>query len=203
MSNRNRHNGRMAIALSVFVAGMVGVSFAAVPLYQLFCQVTGYGGTPKTDVAQASAAVSERVITVRFAANTNGKLPWRFKPVERKMTVRLGEPNLAFYRASNLSTEKVTGTALFNVAPYKAGPFFSKIDCFCFTEQTLGAGETVDMPIQFFVDPEIFTDPDTKDLKEITLSYTFYPSESEGKKTNPAKSAAAIDDAAVNEPGKS
>ena len=205
MTDRTRRNGRMAMALGVFVAGMVGVSFAAVPLYQLFCQVTGYGGTPKTDVAAAPAEVSDRVITVRFDANTNSKLAWRFRPVARKMTVRLGEPNLAYYRARNLSAEKLTGTALFNVTPFKAGPFFAKIDCFCFTEQTLRAGESVDMPVQFYVDPEIFSDPDTKDLKEITLSYTFYPSDAEAGDEDPkraAKSAEGTGQAAPKQPGK-
>lgn len=203
MIKRSRNNGRMAMALAAFVAVMVGVSFAAVPLYQLFCQVTGYGGTPKINVAEAPAVISDRVITVRFDANTNPKLPWRFKPVERKMTVRLGESNLAFYRARNLSTEKVTGTALFNVAPFKAGPFFSKIDCFCFTEQTLRAGESIDMPIQFFVDPEIFSHPDTKDLKEITLSYTFYRSESETDDKDEAHAkTSAVSEARPEQPNK-
>jgi cytochrome c oxidase assembly protein subunit 11 len=156
---------------------MVGVSFASVPLYRLFCQVTGYGGTPNVVAASPAMTVSDAVITVRFDANTMHSLPWKFKPVVRKMTVRLGEANVAFYRARNLGTEPVRGTAVFNVIPFKAGPFFSKIECFCFSEQTLQAGESVDLPVQFFVDPGIALDPDTRDLKEITLSYTFYRSD--------------------------
>jgi len=174
MQRMRARNGRMAFGLFVFVAGMVGLSFASVPLYRLFCQVTGYGGTPKTvDVAQ-STRVSERTIKVRFDANTNPKLPWRFKPQQKEVEVRLGEEVLAFYEASNLSDTTTTGTATFNVTPFKVAPYFSKIDCFCFTEQSLEAGQSVPMPVQFYVDPEIFDDPGTKEVKTITLSYTFH-----------------------------
>jgi len=174
MQRMRARNGRMAFGLAVFVAGMVGLSFASVPLYRLFCQVTGYGGTPKTvDVAQ-STRVSDRTIKVRFDANTNPKLPWRFKPQQREVEVRLGEEVLAFYEARNLSETTTTGTATFNVTPFKAAPYFSKIDCFCFTEQSLEAGQSVPMPVQFYVDPEIFDDPGTKEVKTITLSYTFH-----------------------------
>jgi len=176
----------MAMGLTLFAAGMVGLSFASVPLYQLFCQVTGYGGTPKIGAA-ATAKVSNRTITIRFDANTNRDIPWRFKPVANKMVVRLGEPNLAYYRARNKSDENVTGTAMFNVTPFKASPYFSKIDCFCFTEQTLKAGESVDMPVQFFVDPAIYEDPNTKSIKEITLSYTFYRAETDKESGDKAK----------------
>lgn len=178
-------NRRAALMLSVFVAGMVGLAFASVPLYQLFCQVTGYGGTPRIERAGNQGGVSERKIEVRFDANTNPHLPWRFKPVQHKLTVKLGEAKLAFYEARNNSKETITGTAVFNVTPYKAAPYFSKIDCFCFTEQTLKPGQTVDMPVEFFVDPEIFTDPNTKDVHAITLSYTFYRSESETEAKRP------------------
>jgi cytochrome c oxidase assembly protein subunit 11 len=177
MASTQSKNRRAALMLSVFAAGMVGVAFASVPLYQLFCQVTGYGGTPKIDVAGDSRVVSDRVIDVRFDANINKGMPWRFKPVQNKLTVKLGEANLAFYRARNTSDETITGTAVFNVTPHKVAPYFSKIDCFCFSEQTLKPGAGVDLPVEFYVDPEIFTDPTTKEVRAITLSYTFYRSE--------------------------
>ncbi len=197
MASTQTKNRRAALMLSVFAAGMVGLAFASVPLYQLFCQVTGYGGTPQINAA-ASDVVSEQLIDVRFDANTNNSLPWKFKPVQNKMTVKLGEAKLAFYQARNTSDETITGTAVFNVTPHKAGPYFSKIDCFCFTEQTLKPGQAIDMPVEFYVDPEIFTNPNTKDVKAITLSYTFYRSEDEkstddptGKPKTAARAAAA------------
>ena len=156
---------------------MVGLAYASVPLYQLFCEVTGYGGTI-TQKAANPAKITNQVIAIRFDANTNKKLPWSFKPVQKRMTVRLGEPNLAFYKAQNLGNALVTGTASFNVTPFKAGEYFSKIECFCFTDQTLEPGEVAEMPVQFFVDPKIFSDPDTRDVKTITLSYTFYRAKS-------------------------
>ena len=125
--------------------------------------------------------ISDKKISIRFDANTNPKLPWKFKAAQTEMTVKLGEQTFAFYEAQNLDRKDVTGTAVFNVTPLKAGPYFSKIECFCFTEQTLTAGQRVDMPVQFFVDPEIFTNPDTKDVNTVTLSYTFYPAEPEEK----------------------
>ena len=129
----------------------------------------------------------DKKIAIRFDANTNPKLPWKFKAAQTEMKVKLGEQTLAFYEAQNLGGVAVTGTAVFNVTPLKAGPYFSKIECFCFTEQTLTAGQRVDMPVQFFVDPEILSDPDTKDVNTITLSYTFYPSKSEDKSVNTVK----------------
>jgi cytochrome c oxidase assembly protein subunit 11 len=177
MASTQTKNRRAALMLSVFAAGMVGLAFASVPLYQLFCQVTGYGGTPNINLAGTSQVVSDRVIDVRFDANTNKGLPWRFKPVQNKLTVKLGESNLAFYRARNTSDETITGTAVFNVTPHKVASYFSKIDCFCFTEQTLKPGAVADLPVEFYVDPEIFSDPTTKEVKAITLSYTFYRSE--------------------------
>lgn len=197
MASTQTKNRRAALMLSVFAAGMVGLAFASVPLYQLFCQVTGYGGTPNIKVAGAER-VSERVIDVRFDANTNKGLPWKFKPVQTKLTVKLGEAKLAFYEARNTSDETITGTAVFNVTPHKAGPYFSKIDCFCFTEQTLKPGQSVDMPVEFFVDPEIFTDPNTKDVQAITLSYTFYRTEDEADSEDKSKTAAR-DAAAKND----
>jgi len=185
MASTKTKNRCAALMLSVFVAGMVGLAFASVPLYKLFCQVTGYGGTPRIERAGNQGAVSDRMIEVRFDANTNPQLPWRFKPVQHKLTVKLGEAKLAFYEARNNSDKTVSGQAIFNVTPYKAAPYFSKIDCFCFTEQTLKPGESVDMPVEFYVDPEIFTDPNTKDVRAITLSYTFYPLESESEAKSP------------------
>jgi cytochrome c oxidase assembly protein subunit 11 len=183
MSRRGQHNGRMAFMLFAFVGGMVGLSFASVPLYRLFCQVTGYGGTPKIVAESDAPATSERTITVRFDANTNPKLPWRFKPVQKEMTVRMGEQALAFYEAESLSDIKTLGQATYNVTPFKVGAYFNKIDCFCFDEQALAPGQTVSMPVQFFVDPEIFDDPTTKEVKTITLSYTFFKVKDEGTET--------------------
>ena len=168
-----RRNAATAAALLGIVVVMGGLAYASVPLYRWFCQVTGFGGT--TQVA-ASAPVErhERSVTVRFNADVNSALSWRFQPVERRVTVRLGEVRLAFYRAENLGDGPVTGTATFNVTPAKAGPYFSKLDCFCFTEQTLAAGESVDMPVSFFVDPELAEDRNLDDVTTITLSYTFF-----------------------------
>ena len=180
MAIRKKSNGKLALALAGFVASMVGVAYASVPLYELFCQVTGYGGTPQVAVA-APGPLSNEKITIQFDANTNPKLPWKFEAARREITVRPGEQALAFYEARNLGGESVTGTAVYNVTPLKAGAYFSKIQCFCFTEQTLTAGQRVDMPVQFFVDPEILSDPDTKDVNTITLSYTFYPSKPDEK----------------------
>ena len=172
-TNRNRWT---AAALFGLAGGMVGLSFAAVPLYQLFCQVTGYGGT--TQVAKVSdlpAQMSKRTITVSFDTNVARGLPWRFRPEQGKVVVHAGEEKLALFEATNTSDAIITGTASFNVTPYKAGPYFSKIECFCFTEQELKPGQRVDMPVQFFIDPEILTDPNTQDVTDIVLSYTFHP----------------------------
>ncbi len=168
-----RRNARTGVVLAGIVAGMVGLSFASVPLYRLFCQVTGYGGTTQI-AAAAPGAVSERVIKVRFNADTAPDLPWSFKPVQREITLKVGESGLAYYRARNLATEAVTGTSTFNVTPLKAGRYFSKVQCFCFDEQRLEAGQELDMAVSFFVDPEILTDRNLDEVKTITLSYTFF-----------------------------
>ncbi len=166
-------NGALAIVLFGVVAGMVGLSFAAVPLYRLFCQVTGFGGT--TQVAEAAPAqMGERIFTVRFNADLSRGMPWRFQPKQREMTVRVGEPGLAFFVAENLAKTPITGTATFNVTPLKVGPYFSKVDCFCFEEQRLAPAERVDMGVSFFVDPAILEDRRMDDVKTITLSYTFF-----------------------------
>ncbi len=163
----------MALALVGLVGGMAGLAYASVPLYQWFCQVTGFAGTPRI-AAAAPDRVIDRVITVRFNSDVNSALPWRFQPVQRAIDVRLGERVLAFYAAENTGGETVTGTATFNVTPAKAGAYFNKIDCFCFTEQTLEAGQSARLPVSFFVDPELAGDRNLDDLTTITLSYTFF-----------------------------
>ena len=161
-----------------FVAGMVGLTYASVPLYELFCRVTGYGGTTqRADVAPVER--SSRKMAIEFDANINGDLAWDFVPVQRRVNVQVGEERLAFYRATNVSNQPIVGTATFNVAPLKAGPYFSKIDCFCFEEQRLEPGQSVDMPVSFFVDPEIDDDPNLREVKTITLSYTFFESKAD------------------------
>ena len=156
---------------------MMGSLTAASPtLYSIFCQVTGYGGTTQRAIAP-STTVLDNIVTVRFDANVSPHLPWKFEPVQSTMDVKLGETSLAFYRATNLSDKKITGTAAFNVAPDTMGLYFSKIECFCFKEQTLEPGQSVEMPVTFFVDPKMIDDPDTKELSNITLSYVFYPTE--------------------------
>lgn len=185
-----RRNGSTAIVLLTVVGGMVGLAYASVPLYQLFCQVTGYGGTPKTE-AQAPVAVTDKTIVIRFDSNISPKLGWRFKPEQKEMTVRIGETYLAAYQATSLESHTTTGTASYNVTPFKAGAYFSKVDCFCFTEQTLTAGQKADMPVSFYVDPAILTDPSTQDLKTITLSYTFFPVIEEEAKPEPTAGLAS------------
>lgn len=173
-SRRSRKTAT-ALVLSGLVAGMVGLSFASVPLYRLFCEVTGYGGTPRTSDVAAPGDVVAHVVTVRFDANVNRELPWRFRPEERQVTVNLGEERLTHYEAVNLSDRPVTGTATFSVTPYKAAQYFAKIECFCFTEQRLEPGESVSMPVIFYVDPVMLEDRNARDVTLITLSYTFFP----------------------------
>lgn len=168
-----RRHSILALSLVGLVAGMVGLSFASVPLYRMFCQVTGYGGTPQR-AEKAPGEVLDRTITIRFDGNVDHSLPWTFAPVQQTMDVKIGETALAFFKASNNSSVPVSGRAIFNVAPELAGRYFTKIECFCFKQQTLAAGQTVEMPVTFFVDPKIVDDDDTKTIDEITLSYTFY-----------------------------
>ena len=158
------------------VAGMVGLSFAAVPLYDLFCRVTGFGGTP-VRAAVAPGGIGEEQITVRFDASLARGMPWVFRPVQPEMELALGEEALAFYRAHNPTDRPVTGVASFNVVPFAAGPHFRKVECFCFVEHTLAPGESVDMPVAFFVDPAIRDDREAMAVSEITLSYTFFVAE--------------------------
>ncbi len=173
MAAIRRRNLASAAFLFGTAAGMIGLTYASVPLYRLFCQVTGFGGTTQV-AAAAPGAVGGHMVTIRFDANVARDLPWRFEPTTPSVQVAIGENTLAYYRVRNLSDKPVTGSATFNVTPHRAGPFFAKIDCFCFTEQTLAPGETAELPISFFVDPEILEQPEAKELGEITLSYTFF-----------------------------
>lgn len=169
-----RRNLRVAVSMASLAVGMVGLSYAAVPLYQLFCQVTGYGGTTQR-AERAPDTVLDRTITVRFDANVGRGMGWSFRPVQRQQVLKIGESSLAFYEAKNLTQRTLTGTATFNVSPQAAGSYFSKIECFCFTEQTLEPGERADMPVTFFIDPDIVNDPEARNIQVITLSYTFFP----------------------------
>ena len=196
MADRRR-NRRIAAALVAVPMAMGALAWASAPLYRLFCQVTGFGGTPGIAAEAPQAAADAPSIEIRFNADIAPDLDWRFGPVERAVTVRLGEPALAFYRAENLGEEPVTGAATFNVTPLKAGAYFSKIDCFCFTEQRLGPGESADMPVSFFVDPEIADDPNVRDVGTITLSYTFFRSEEEPEPNRQQADAAAQEQAAA------
>lgn len=173
MTGARRANTATALALSGIILGMLGLTAAAVPLYRLFCQVTGFGGTTQTAERVPAEPLAE-TIKVRFNADVAPDLPWAFRPVEREIEIRIGEQHLAFYRAVNRGDRPVTGTATFNVTPFKAGPYFIKVDCFCFTEQVLQPGEAVDMPVSFYVDPAIRDDPNARDVGTITLSYTFF-----------------------------
>jgi cytochrome c oxidase assembly protein subunit 11 len=165
--------GRTALYLVGVAVTMGSLSFAAVPFYDWFCRVTGYGGTPS--VAEAgSDVILDKTINIRFDANVAGGMPWTFRPVDQTMTLRIGETGMAFYEAVNTSSRPVAGTASFNVAPDQAGGFFDKIDCFCFEEQILQPGERVLMPVTFFVDPAIVDHAEAKYIHTITLSYTFF-----------------------------
>jgi cytochrome c oxidase assembly protein subunit 11 len=161
------------VALSGILVGMGSLVAAAQPLYEIFCQITGYGGTTQTS-DQRSSAIGEREIVVQFNADVAGDLPWKFKPDQREIRLKVGENKLAFYSATNLSGEPVIGSATFNVTPQKAGLYFNKIDCFCFEEQLLLPGQTLEMPVTFFVDPDIDNDNNLDEVRTITLSYTFF-----------------------------
>lgn len=168
-----RSNGVIVASCVAFVAAMVGMSYAAVPLYELYCKVTGYNGTTQR-VEQASNTILNETIRVEFDSNTAGDLNWTFRSVERAVEPRIGETIQVNFRVTNNSATEETGQAVFNVTPMSAGAYFNKLECFCFTDVTLKPGETRDMPVTFFVDPEIVNTPETKDIKVMTLSYTFY-----------------------------
>lgn len=168
----------VALACAAFIGGMVGVTYASVPLYAAFCSLTGFGGATRV-AAQAPGVVAEREITIRFDANVAAGLPWTFAPEQREMVVKIGATNLAYYAARNTSSAPTAANATYNVSPPQAGAYFVKMQCFCFEEQHLDAGARADMPVAFYVDPEILKDPDLKTLPAITLSYTFFPAKAQ------------------------
>ena len=173
-----KNNARVALIAALVALGMLALGFAAVPLYRLFCQVTGFAGTTQRATA-ADAAAAERAgaagtVSVRFDANKDANLPWIFRPEQVTQTVKLGQRQMAFFYAKNISNVPVTGQASFNVTPEQTGAFFNKVQCFCFTEQTLQPGEEVHMPVLFFVDPAMAKDTDAAPVEQITLSYTFH-----------------------------
>ncbi|TIO07171.1 MAG: cytochrome c oxidase assembly protein [Mesorhizobium sp.] len=187
--NTNRIVAGVCVA---FFGGMIGMAYAAVPLYAMFCQATGYGGTVKRATQQYADRVLGRDITIRFDANTAG-VPWQFQPVARSITVKIGETAEAHYSATNKLSYATAGRATFNVQPELAGPYFNKVECFCFTDTTLKPGETLDMPVVFYVDPDIVNVPELKELKTITLSYTMFPVE-KNEKNKPVVSSAPVKD---------
>jgi len=180
----DKRRGNLIIA-GIFTAvaiGMVGLSFAAIPLYRAFCAATGYAGTPKIGPAAAPGG-NGKTIRVRFNADTNPGLPWTFAPDQLEITVPLGEDHLASYTARNKARSPITGVALYTVTPEKAAKYFHKTACFCFNQQTLDGGQTMDFPLSFWVDPAIETDPNTSDVQVVTLSYTFFRSLDDAEKT--------------------
>ena len=173
MSTSSPDNKKTALIIVGVVFGMVALSFASVPAYRAFCQVTGWGGTTGRADAAADRTLA-REITIRFDSTVSQGLDWHFKPEQVDQTLHIGETGLAFYEAENLADRAVTGRASFNVSPAKAGIYFRKIECFCFTEQTLQAGEKVSMPVTYFIDPDLADDPNLAEVETITLSYTFF-----------------------------
>ena len=170
-----RRNTLVGGGAALAIVGMVGLSFASVPLYRMFCAATGYGGTPQIGGAEGPGAKGGTIV-VRFDANTSPSLPWKFQAGQPAVTAKLGEENLAYYVGRNDAARPVTGVATYNVNPEKVGRYFHKTACFCFNEQTLTAGQEMQFPLSFWVDPAIATDPATRDVHTITLSYTFFRS---------------------------
>ena len=187
---RRRRNAITVLASLGIVVAMVGLAYASVPLYRLFCQVTGYQGATRTAL-QAPGSATAATITIRLDANVNSKLPWSFAPETPTVTLALGESVTAVYRVKNLSDKPTVGSATFNVTPFDSGQYFNKIQCFCFTEHALKPGESAELPVTFFVDPKIRDNPDTADSQVITLSYTFFRTEEEGKAADAGNAAAA------------
>ncbi len=185
-----RGKRRTVLAAGGAIVAMLTLTAYSPTLYRLFCEVTGYNGTTQRS-GQLPSQASERVITIRFMAETQATLPWRFAPVEREIKVKVGEQRLAHYVAENTSGETITGMAIFNVAPLKAGQYFDKIACFCFDEQTLGPRQRADMPVSFFVDPKILADRNLDDVHTITLSYTFTRAVKQKQAARPAAEPAA------------
>ena len=169
-----RRHRTLALSCAMLVVAMVGAAYASVPLYRLFCQVTGFDGTPRI-ASGPSTTVLDKTVTIRFDGNVTPGLPWHFEPVQNTMEVKIGENNLAFFRATNTSDQPVRGTAIYNVFPEIAAVYFNKLQCFCFTEQLLQPGESMEFPVSFFVDPQIVNDRDARGVTHITLSYTFNP----------------------------
>jgi cytochrome c oxidase assembly protein subunit 11 len=169
-----RRHRKVALWAGAVAIAMVGMSFAAVPLYRVFCQRTGFSGTPLRADRPSDATIDKRV-TIRFDANVTPGFPWRFEPEQRTMTIKIGENALALYHAVNTSDHTVRGSAVFNISPEQAAPYFNKVQCFCFTEQELSPGQSTDFPVSFFIDPRIEQDKDAREVTEITLSYTFHP----------------------------
>lgn len=187
MSLQQKNRRVLALMLGV-AAGMTGLAYASVPLYRMFCQVTGFGGTPQMQLgAQAPGAIGDTTFRVFFNADTSASLPWEFRPLQREVTVRAGQDQLIAYTARNLSDKPLMGTATFNVTPENAAQYFVKTQCFCFEKQTLEAGRAMEFPVLFYLDPAILQDPDVENLREITLSYTFYPSGQETLEQKPAR----------------
>lgn len=177
-----RGHGKVALLCGLAFFGMVGAAYAAVPLYKLFCQATGFDGTVRKAVAKPTK-VLDRKVEVRFDANVR-TLPWDFQPMQTSQQIRIGDTGLAFYKVTNHGDKPLTGRALYNVVPEQAGAYFQKLECFCFSNQTIEPGQTVEFPVVYFVDPGFVTDADTKDKQTITLSYTFFPAvpDAPGKK---------------------
>jgi cytochrome c oxidase assembly protein subunit 11 len=175
MSSLAQKNRNVGFRAALFGLTMLAVAFAAVPLYRIFCQATGFDGTTQRAAAAPGAIAGQ--IGIRFDANIDPSLPWKFEPEQETVRIHPGARTTIYYDATNYTARNTTGQAIFNVTPGQAGKYFNKIECFCFTEQTLKPGEHVRMPVVFFVDPKLRTDPDTRDIDEITLSYTFYPVE--------------------------
>lgn len=182
MSAGRDKNARLAWTMVAIVGGMLGLAYAAVPLYQAFCKATGFAGTPLV-AKEGERPVIARTVEVRFDSNTDANLPWRFQPVERSVKIHLGEEKLVFFRATNLSQRPIVGTATYNVTPEWTAGWFNKIQCFCFTEQLLQPGQSVDMPVLFFVDADMNKERRYDDVRTITLSYTFYEAKTERAKT--------------------
>jgi cytochrome c oxidase assembly protein subunit 11 len=180
--SRQQRNARVAAGLAAVVVTMIGLSFASVPLYRLFCEATGYSGTTQRAAAAPDpATTSDALVTVRFNAETAADLGWDFRPLQDHVVVHPGEERVIAYRAVNRTSEPLTGTATFNVTPFKAGIYFDKLQCFCFTKQHLAPGESADLAVSFFVDPDILTDPNTRDVDTLTLSYTMFRAKEDGQ----------------------
>ena len=175
-------NARLAWTLAAAVGGMLALAYAASPLYDMFCRATGFGGTPQV-AQEGERPVLSRTVNVRFDSNVDANLPWRFTPLEREVKVKLGEERLVHYRVTNVSQRPIVGTSTYNVTPETAGAWFNKLQCFCFTEQLLLPGQSMDMPVVFFVDPEMDKDRRYDNVRTITLSYTFFEAKTERAKT--------------------